>query len=485
MLTLRTLANHLSMMVAGGAFVAMVAPAPAQTTSSVDAKSSKPNVIMIYTDDMGYGDISSFSKALKLKTPNIDRLATEGKKFTQFYVAMPICSPSRAAVISGRFAPETGLTNYLQERKGNYDSDQEDYVDPKYGHLPRSFQQAGYATGHIGKWHMGGGRDVDNAPSITNYGYDEAYSTWESPNRDPKLGTIYAPWDKRLVPGQVVRDKRTEYMVDKTLDFFKRHEDKPCFVTLWPDDMHTPFRPSAEMMKKHGGKPDQDKLFENFLAVLEEYDKQIGRLLDGLKEQGKDENTIIFFTGDNGPAPPYDRVRTDGMRGMKLSLYEGGIREPFVIRWPGHVKPGAVDNDTVWCTVDLLPTLTSLAGIPMTEEGKGTADGEDMSKAILGDAPVKRTKPLLYEYGRTKQVPRPKGDALSPTLAIRQGDFKVLVNYDGSDLEMYDIKKDPTEKTNVADQHKEEAQAMAKTVIDWSKTLPHRTQPYPVEPKKQ
>jgi len=459
-------------------FLAAVAVTAGAQTSST-AVASHPNVVMIFTDDMGFADISSFAKSdLKVKTPNIDRLAKEGMKFTQFYVAMPICSPSRASVLSGRFAPETGLTSFLHERKGNRASDQNDYMEPSLSHLPKSFQAAGYATAHVGKWHLGGGRDVDNAPRMKEYGYDEAYVSWEGPkaDRDPQLGINHAPWDpNRKDPGQVDRHDRTRHMVDRTLDFMKRNASKPTFVTLWPDDLHTPFRPGKEMAAKYNAKPD-DRSIENFHAVLEEYDRQVGRLLDGLKAQGQDANTIVFFTGDNGPAPPYGELRTDGMRGMKLSLYEGGIREPFIIRWPGRVPADVENSETVMCATDLLPTLTKLAGIQMTDAGKQQTDGEDLSAAVLGQ-PMKRKTPLLWEYGRTAKVPRAKGKDKSPGLAIRQGDLKLLINPDYTGPQLYNVAKDPNEKRNLADKHPEQVQQMAKTVVDWSKTLPHRTQP--------
>lgn len=479
MSSLKNLTSHCFSLVLATTFMASQS-ATAQTTSTAAAP-SKPNILMIFVDDMGYGDISSFSDVLPVKTPNIDRLAKEGMKFTEFYVAMPICSPSRAAVLSGMFSPETQLTSYLQEREGNKKSDQNDFMDPALSFLPKAFHSAGYATGHVGKWHLGGGRDVDNAPSILKYGYDEAYSTWESPNRDPKLGTNHAPWDKtRMDPGQVQRYERTEYMVDKTLDFMKRHQDKPTFVTLWPDDLHLPFRPSPEMMKKYGGKPGKDNSIENFYGVLEEYDIQMGRLLDGLKAQGMEENTIIFFTGDHGPAPHYDHKRNNGMRGMKLSLYEGGIRQPFLIRWPGHIPAGTENNETILSSLDLLPTLTKLAGIELSPEAADKADGQDLSQAVLGK-PVKRTKPLMWEYGRTPKVPRAKGNDRSPELAIREGDFKLLVNRDNTGVELYNLRTDRNETTNVADKHTTMVQDMSKRIIDWSKTLPHRTHPYPAQ----
>lgn len=447
------------------------------TTASA-AKSDQPNIVMIMTDDMGYADISSFAETdLKVKTANIDRLASEGIKFTQFYVAMPICSPSRAAIVTGMFAPETQLTSFLNWRKNNYDADQNDYLDPALAHFPKSFQAAGYFTAHVGKWHLGGGFDVDNAPSILKFGYDECYAAWESPagDRDPKLNGEFAQWGKQKIPGQVDRWDRTRYMVDKTLSLLKSHSDKPCFITLWPDDLHTPYWPNPEMLKKYGGDLEKDRSIENFYGVLEEYDRQIGRFLDGLKAQGMEDNTIVIFTGDNGPAPHYDQARADGLRGIKLSLYEGGIAQPLIIRWPGHTTAGAQNDETVFGAIDLFPTLASLAGIEVPENIKNSIDGEDLSAAVLGER-VKRNSPLMWEYGRNEHVPRPAKELnRSPELAIRKGKFKLLVNRDGSDAELYNVVKDRKESTNLADKRTTKTKRMAKQVIKWSESLPDRT----------
>lgn len=447
----------------------------------------RPNILFILTDDLGLGDLSCYGGTLDVKTPNIDRLAREGKKFERFYVAMPICSPSRAAFLSGMFSPETQLTNYLQDRRGNVESDQNDYMEPSRAHLPRSFKAAGYATCHVGKWHLGGGRDVDNAPSILNYGYDEAYSTWEAPrvNRDPKLGINHAPWDKvRSDPGQVPRHRRTEHMVDRTLDFLKRKRGKPCFITLWPDDLHTPFWPSPEMKEKHGGNGEDDGDIRNFYGVLEEYDRQIGRLLDGLKKLGLEENTIVVFTGDNGPAPHYNHRRTRGLRGGKLSLYEGGIRQPLLIKWPKRVKAGTTDDYSVLSAVDMLPTLTALAGIKM-EDGATSVSGLNRSRVIVGQNPMKREQLLVWEYGRTPKVPRPRNKKVddSPNLAALYGEFKLLMNRDGSRVELYQAYSDSEETTNLAEdaQYKGLLSTMEKDVIRWADRLPHRSHPY-VEP---
>ena len=452
--------------------IAPVARAQSQPATVKSAASGRPNVIMIFSDDLGYGDISSFAdKPQPVKTPNIDRLAREGMKFGQFYVASPVCSPSRAAVLSGRFASETGLKNFLHTREHNRKHNQDDWMDPSLAHLPRAFNDAGYATAHIGKWHVGGGRDVDNAPSIGQYGYDEWVSTTESPDPDPKLG-LKPEWVKERTPGEVKRYERTGYMVDRTVDFLKRHQSEPCFVTLWTNDVHAPYHPSPAMQKKHGGTDENSPSYKNFLGVLEDYDREIGRLLDSLKEMGMEENTIVFFTGDNGPEP-HAEVRNAGLRGRKMMVYEGGIRQPFLIRWPaGKIPAGAVNDQTVLCAVDLLPTLTSLAGVPLPEPAADQCDGEDLSAATRGEA-IKRTKPLYWENMKM----RPDGSPRGPKLAIRKDDWKLLMNHSGSAVELFDLSRDPYEKTNLADQHPDRVKELSTEILAWAKTLPSRRQP--------
>jgi arylsulfatase A-like enzyme len=449
---------------------------PLSAATSVTLTTS-PHVLMILTDDMGFADVSC-NGGLDMETPHIDRLASEGTRFTQCYVAAPICSPSRAAILSGMFPGRLHLNSYLQTRAGNKMCDQNDFMDPKFAHLPKAFHDAGYATAHYGKWHLGGGRDVDNAPRITQYGYDEYISTWESPDPAKKLGIQYAPWDRKTEPGQVPRHKRTEFLIDKTMEFLKRGTGKPCFITLWPDDMHDPFRPSAEMAKKYGASPEPDKTpYKNFQGVLDEYDRQIGRLMDGLKKANLEKNTIVIFMSDNGPAPNYGFKRAGVYRGMKLSLYEGGTRIPFMIRWPGHVPAGKVDDSSIISSLDLCPTLCKLAGVKLPETAAALNDGMDVSAAFLG-TPVIRDKPIFWEYGRKMEGygrPRRPIDR-SPNVAVRRGEWKLLVNDDETSTELYNIPKDPSEQHNLANKHPDMVKDLTARALDWRKQLPGRTQ---------
>ena len=312
---------------------------------------------------------------------------------------------------------------------------------------------------------MGGGRDVKDMPQIPEYGFDEYSSTWESPDPDPLLTASNWIWSDQ---DSVKRWERTEYFVDKTLDFLKRHKGQPCYVDLWPDDMHTPYVPSQEAYEKSGKGGFWEKEV-NFTPVLAELDRQIGRLLDGLEELGIADNTIIIFTSDNGPDPSYKNGRTAGLRGQKGTLYEGGIRLPFMVRWPAKIKAGQVNNETVLCSIDLFPTICALAGVePRT--GEYELDGLDFSKTFLGKQDTKRKSPMFWEFGQHfvgKPLPGNAYQTRSPNICMRDGDWKLLVNYDGTMTELYNLADDKYETTNVAEKYPEITGKMKKQAIEW------------------
>jgi arylsulfatase A-like enzyme len=332
--------------------------------------------------------------------------------------------------------------------------------------LPRTLKAAGYKTAHIGKWHMGGGRDVDNAPSIIQYGYDEYASTWESPDPDPLLTAtdwIWSPEDS------IKRWERTAYFVDKALDFLKRNKGTPCFINLWPDDMHTPWVGNKEEEDLH---PKGSNGENNFCTVLIEYDRQIGRLMDGLKELGIAENTIVIFTSDNGPEPSFKGSRAGIYRGTKASLWEGGIRMPFIV-WDGGklVPKGKVDETSVMSALDMFESLCRIAGAPLPKEFR--TDGTNMSKALLGK-PQQRKKNICWEYRRNdkRAFPKPSDGDVSPNVAIRDGYWKLLVNADGSDAALYNLQDDPSEKNPVNVKFPDKVKELQDKALAWRKSLP-------------
>ncbi len=430
--------------------------------TSPASSAERPNIVFILADDMGPGDLGCYGGQLA-PTPNIDRLAAEGIRFGQYYSAAPICSPSRAGILTGMFPARWNITSFLQTRKGNRDCEQADFLDPKAPSIARALNAAGYATAHFGKWHLGGGRDVLNPPKFADYGFDEHAGTWESPEPHPDITAtnwIWSPQDK------VKRWDRTAFFFDKTIDFLKRKKGQPAFVNVWLDDVHTPWVPDepAQWPPTKGDTPDHLK------KVLVENDRQIGRLLAGIRDLGIDNDTLVIFTSDNGALPTFRGDRSAGLRGSKLSLYEGGIRLPFIVRWPGKVPAGRVDESSVVAAVDLLPTFCSLAAAKLPEGF--TLDGEDRTGVLLG-RPDARTKPLFWEYGRNDQsFAYAKGRDKSPNVAMRDGNWKLLLSADGSGVELYNVVSDRTEAMNAAADHPEIVKQMSQRALDWRKSLP-------------
>lgn len=426
---------------------------------------AKPNILFILVDDMGFGDLACYG-GVDEPTPNCDKLAAEGTRFTQFYVASPICSPSRVAFTTGMFPARWKISSYLHEKKGNRAAQQADFLDPKAPSIARVLKGAGYATGHFGKWHMGGGRDVTDAPLPSAYGFDESLV-----NATPLEGMGPA------LPEGTPRAKTTGLFIDRTLDFIKRQKAaaKPFYVNLWfseVHDLHVPRPEDADPELKEARKGYPQNM-DAFRRTLRGFDRDIGRLMKGLKDLGIDKDTLIIFTGDNGPNPLYDlatRTRTAAMRGQKWSLYEGGIREPFFVRWPDHIPAGNVDQESVVASVDLFPTLCHVAGV---EAPEGLAlDGEDASGAWQG-MPMTRTKPLLWEYGRNKTYLQPKLETdRSPNVAIRDGRWKLLINDDGSKAELYNMAVDPQEKRDLAKDREPIVKRLKEQALEWRRSLP-------------
>jgi len=360
------------------------------------------------------------------------------------------------------FPGRVRITSFLQTREGNRGCDQADFLDPKSPSLPRALKEAGYATAHFGKWHLGGGRDVKDATKFAAYGYDENAGTWESPEPHPDITGGNWIWSNK---DKVKRWERTGFFVDKTLDFVARRQGRPCFVNVWLDDPHTPWVPNASAGKGAS-------TAANLKAIIEENDRQVGRLIAGLKKLGVEKNTLVVFASDNGPLPTLQGRRSGGLRGSKLSLYEGGIRLPFIAMWPGMIPGNQTDDTTVIGAVDMFPTFCKIAGVALPKSIQ--SDGEDRSASILGKPQPARSKPLMWEYGRNDsafQYPADKA-ARSPNLAVRDGKWKLLMNADGSRIELYDLESDRAESHNCAEKYPEVSARLKSMLLEWKKSWP-------------
>ena len=308
------------------------------------APAPRPNFIFVLIDDMGYGDLSCYGQK-QIETPHLDRLAREGIRFTQFYVNAPICSPSRTAFTTGQYPARWRITSYLASRAENDRRGMAQWLDPKAPTLARTLQQAGYATGHFGKWHMGGQRDVGEAPLITEYGFDESLTQFEGLGDrilplcdafDGQPARRYALGSDQLGRGRITwmdRSKITTAFVDRALQFIKQAEQagKPFYVNVWPDDVHSPFFP-PKALRGDGSKK------ELYLGVVKAMDQQLAPLFDYIRQRPSlRTNTLILVASDNGPEPGAGSAGP--FRGHKGTLYEGGIREPFIVWGPGLIEP--------------------------------------------------------------------------------------------------------------------------------------------------
>lgn len=448
-------AQTLKWLIVGGLLLSTIVFAHAQDMQ-------KPNIILILTDDLGIGDISCYNG--RYKTPNIDKIAQQGTKFTKYYSASPICSPSRAAILTGQAPAKLNFTTFLNTREDNKRKGQVDYLNPHVPTIAKILKTKGYRTAHFGKWHMGGGRDVTDAPNIDQYGFDAWSSTYESPDPDPAITATDWIWSDQ---DSIKRWNRTAYFVDKTLTFLKDNKNQPCYVNLWTDDVHTPWIVGDDEKEETPRKPQSERSFE---AVLTEFDQQLGRLMDGLKELGIDQHTIVIFTSDNGPLPNFRQDRSAGLRGSKLSLYEGGINMPFIVSWPAKIKKNMIDSTSVISALDLLPTFASLAGAELKD--KRTFDGENRTDSWLGKPSV-RKKSLFWEYGRNNSYfSFPKAPNRSPALAYREGSWKFLMDLDKSNMELYDLTTDRIESRNLVSTHPELIKKFSAILLQWWNDLP-------------
>ncbi len=458
-----------------GAALGLATAMPAcQSIAASRRSAAKPNIILVFIDDMGWGDFSCFGNK-DAATPNIDRMAAEGLAFEQFYVNSPICSPSRVAISTGTYPQRWNITSYLARRELNAKRGIANWLDPKAPMLARSLKVSGYATGHFGKWHMGGQRDVTEAPQITEYGFDESLTNFEG--LGPKLlpltkkpdGTVGKIWGDAVRLGKPVtwmqRSEITAGFVDAAIPFMNsaREADKPFYVNLWPDDVHSPFWPPV--VKWGDGSKRQ-----LYLGVLEAMDTQFGRLFDCVKGNPElRDNTLILICSDNGPE---QGAGTAGpFKGFKTHLYEGGIRSSLVAWGPGLMEKSAMgtrNKDSVFSAIDLAPSLLHLTGAKKQPGAK--YDGEDLLDTLLGESNASRKQPIFFS--RPPDRKNYYGFKDLPDLAVRHGKWKLLCDYDGGRPELYDILSDPGETHNLANSQTEVTGTLTKQVTAWYGSTP-------------
>jgi arylsulfatase A-like enzyme len=418
----------------------------APIASHAAADPSRPNVVLIFPDDLGYGDVGCYG-AKGYTTPNIDRLAKEGVRFTDFYVPQAICSASRAALLTGRYPNRVGILGALGPGAKNG-------IKPEELTLGELFKSRGYATAIYGKWHLG-----DHDPHLpTDNGFDDYFGLPYSNDMWPNHPTnkTFPPLPlfdgKKVVQTQPDQGMLTTWYTQRAVAFVDKNKDRPFFLYVPHSMPHVPLHVSD----KFAGKT-QRGLFGD---VIEEIDWSVGQILDALKRNNLEDNTLVIFTADNGPWLSYgDHAGSSGgFREGKATTFEGGVREPAIFRWPGHVPAGRVVREPAM-TIDVLPTMAKLIGADLPE--KIVLDGKDIWPLVTAQSGAKSPHDALYFFwNRELQAVRSGRWKLHlphtyPSMTEKKGASGLPGDYrtEKIELSLYDLETDPAESKNVAAEH--------------------------------
>ena len=436
--------------------------APLTALHAADTPVNKPNILFILADDLGQMDIGAFNPKTFYETPNINTLAKRGMKFTQGYAACCVCSPTRGSIMTGKYPPRFGITNFIGgARSGKM------LPAPNIGHLAleevtiaESLRDAGYQTFFAGKWHLGGAGFMPR---------DQGFTNDESSDTGPK-------GDKTK---QQDDPKSTDRITDAAVKFIEANKDKPFYAYLPYNAPHVPIGARADLVAKWQKKAkeapadawgkertNQVRLVQNnpvYAAMLEQFDTAIGRLITTLDKNGLTEKTIIVFMSDNGGLATAEGHPTSNLplRAGKGWPYEGGVREPMIVVAPGVTKPDTTCDSPVIST-DFYPTLLHLAGQPLKPEQH--LDGVSFVPLLKGES-ASRDKPLFWHY------PHYANQGGPPCTTIRDGDWKLIEWHEDGALELYNISKDIGEKTNLVADQPDKAKELHAKLIAWRKEV--------------
>ncbi len=407
------------------------------------APKRQPNVVFILIDDMGWSDLPCYGNRF-YETPHIDGLARQGMRFTDAYAACPVCSPTRASILSGQYPARVGVTDFITGHWRPYEklrvpTNRTQYLPLEIVTIPETLRDAGYVTGHVGKWHLGG---ADHSPQ--KQGFDFV-----------RLG------------GQNQSDKHVTTFTDSAIEFIEANADKPFFLHLSHHTVHIPLEAPDDLVAKYEQKPKPATGVNNpvYAAMIEHMDRNVGRVLAKLDELDLSDNTIVIFYSDNGGLRQMYTgegpiVTTNApLRDEKGTLYEGGIRVPLIVRWPGVVRPGST-CDTPMTSVDFYPTLGQIGG------GKKSADQVLDGQSLL---------PLLRQRGEFKDRAiywhYPHYHHSVPSGAIRQGAWKLIEFYDTGVTQLFNLEEDPGEQTDLSAVFPHEALTLETKLALWRRSV--------------
>ena len=437
---------------------------------SCSEEKQQPNVVFILVDDLGWADVKCNYPESFYDTPNIDSLAEQGVRFTNAYSANPVCSPTRAALMTGKHPNRVNITDWIPgsdpKKRPLLGPQDSDHLALKEITIAEKLKEKGYKTCFIGKWHLGdkGFFPEDQGFDINIGGHDKG-----SPP-----GGYYSPYKNPKLEDGPKGEYLTDRLTTEGIRFIKQNKDKPFFLYLAFYTVHTPIQASKKFIEKYKAKRKTLGLTEvphkregdgwtklvqenaAFASMVASMDENVGRVLTALKEQGLNNNTWVIFTSDNGGLSTLTRknapTSNGPLRAGKGWCYEGGIRVPLIINGPEIINPGRVEN-TPTVSMDFYPTILSLAGV---EPNKN--DGENLLPILTENKAINRDE-LFWHY------PHYHGSAWKPGSALRKGDWKLIVHYEDNRIELFNLANDPGETTEVAAEHTEKVQEL-KNILD-------------------
>ncbi|MGJ8694702.1 MAG: sulfatase [Verrucomicrobiaceae bacterium] len=462
-----------------------------QSSSSLFAaqSSSTPNVVFILADDLGWADTTLYGHTKLYRTPNIERLAKRGMTFTRAYSASPLCSPTRSSILTGLNPARTGLTTpnchigtpILTATEGTTSAPKNKAIQPnpvnrldtRYYTLGESFKDAGYATAHFGKWHLGA-----EPHSPLKNGFDIDIPHWHGPG---PAGNFVAPWRYPDFDPNHPKEHIEDRMAEEAVAFMEKNKDKPFLLNYWMFSVHAPFDAKEEVIEKYRPliDPNDPQRSPTYAAMVEAMDDAIGTLIDALDRLKLTDNTIIVFFSDNG-GNMYNEV--DGttptsnfpLRGGKASMFEGGVRVPMIVAWPGHIQP-ETRSDALVQSTDFFPTFLDL--LPLKKEEGQEFDGVSLAPALRGE-PFSREAIFTY-FPHDPPVP----DWIPPSISVHHEHWKLIREFfqgeDGAHrYRLFNLKEDIGEKNNLASQNPEVVQKLDALITHFL-TATNAVQPVP------
>ncbi|MFW6279377.1 MAG: sulfatase [Bacillota bacterium] len=448
---------------------------------------NKPNIVFILLDDMGWKDIGCYGSEF-YETPNIDRLAQEGMRFTDGYAACPVCSPTRASIMSGKYPATVGVTDWIgaHTRGKLIDAPYIDHLPAEEKSLAQALSEGGYNTWHIGKWHLG-----EEPYFPENHGFDVNIAGCEMGN--PGRDGYFSPYNVENLSDGPEGEYLTDRLTTEAIDLIKNNDDHPFYLNLCYYAVHTPIMGKKEYVNKYKTKAkslglDNIKTFElgdnfpcehkknrrikrrlvqsdpEYAAMVQSVDENVGRLMETLEEIGEAENTVIVFTSDNGGLATAEGSPTCNLplNEGKGWMYEGGTREPMIIKWPGMIEPDSICSEPV-TSPDFYPTLLEMAGLDLIPEQH--QDGVSLVPLLTGENKSLDREAIYWHY------PHYGNQGGTPGSSIRMGDYKLIEFFEDGRVELYNLRQDVGEKNNIAEQKPEIAAEMKQKLIRWRKSV--------------